>query len=172
VKSLLVLAGALAALMLAGCSAAVEKFSPDAGWFAKPANLFNAGDWAALSKPKEKLSSRPVGPEDLLSADGACASASPPVLAATDPPANAAPPSGVGIALDMTECDVVGRAGPPERFEVASNERGERTVVLTYLRGERPGIYRFVSGRLVSVERAGDAPPPAKPQRPVKRRAA
>jgi hypothetical protein len=63
----------------------------------------------------------------------------------------------------MTECAVVLRAGPPERFEVGTNERGERTVVLTYIRGHRPGVYRFAAGRLYSIERP-PGPPPAEPK--------
>ena len=60
----------------------------------------------------------------------------------------------------MTECDVVRRAGPVEKIDFGVNERGERTVTLTYMRGPMPGIYRFAGGRLVSIERA-PAPPPA-----------
>ena len=69
--------------------------------------------------------------------------------------------------MQMTECDVVRRAGPVETIEAGVNARGERSVVLTYVRGPLPGIYRFASGRLVSIERA-PAPPPAaeKPQKP------
>ena len=36
------------------------------------------------------------------------------------------------VALDMTECDVVKRAGQPEQVDFGTNERSERTVVLTY----------------------------------------
>jgi hypothetical protein len=39
-------------------------------------------------------------------------------------------------------------------------------VVLTYLRGAWPGVYRFASGRLVAIERApAPAPGPEKPQK-------
>lgn len=172
-RTRLVLVGALATSVLAGCSSAPNILSSDAGWFAKPLDVFTARDWQTTSGLRSPLSSRPVGPDDLLAADGSCPGVSSPVLAATDgaagAPADAAPPSGGGIGLDMSECDVVRRVGAPERFDVG-NEGGERTVVLTYLRGERPGIYRFVGGRLVSVERAPEAPAPAKPQRPAKRR--
>jgi hypothetical protein len=67
----------------------------------------------------------------------------------------------------MTECEVVRRAGPVEKFDLAANERGERSVVLTYLRGPAPGIYRFTAGRLSSIERAPEAAPPA-PEKPRK----
>jgi hypothetical protein len=63
----------------------------------------------------------------------------------------------------MTECDLVRLAGPAERVEIGANERGQRTAVITYPQGERAGVYRFLSGVLVSVERP---PEPAKPQRP------
>jgi hypothetical protein len=165
---------ALAALPLAGCSSAPNVLSPDAGWFAKPLPTFATPDWVAPAAARDRMSSRPVAPEDLLGADGACAGVSPAALAQTDHAPGASPdaavPSAGGIALDMTECDVVRRAGLPEKFDIGS-EGGERTVVLTYLRGARPGIYRFASGRLMSIERAPDAPAPAKPQRPPKRRA-
>jgi hypothetical protein len=171
-RTRLVLVGAVTTSVLAGCSSAPNILSSDAGWFAKPLEVFNAPDWNTSTRVNT-LSSRPVGPDDLLAADGSCPGVSSPVLAATDgaagAPADAVPPSGGGIGLDMSECDVVRRVGAPERFEVG-NEGGERTVVLTYLRGERPGIYRFVGGRLGSVERAPEAPAPAKPQRPAKRR--
>jgi hypothetical protein len=69
-----------------------------------------------------------------------------------------------GISLAMTECQVVGIAGYTDRVEVSANERGERIVTLTYLSGHRPGIYRFRSGRLVSMERVAEPPQAKKPQ--------
>ena len=79
-----------------------------------------------------------------------------------------------GIALDMTECDVVKRAGQPEKVDFGTNERSERTVVLTYIRGPRPGIYRFAAGRLTIVERAPEPPAPPRQQqrKPPPRRTA
>src|SRR5204862_5964737 len=46
-----------------------------------------------------------------------------------------------GISLAMTECQVVAVAGYTDRVEIGGGERGERTVKLTYLTGDRPGIY-------------------------------
>jgi hypothetical protein len=69
-----------------------------------------------------------------------------------------------GIGLEMSECDVVRFAGPPTNVQISANERGERTVSLTYLSGERPGIYNFVSGRLKTMERVAEQAP-AKPAR-------
>ena len=70
-----------------------------------------------------------------------------------------------GVALQMTECQVVGIIGATDRVEIGANERGERTVTLTYVSGDRPGIYRFRNGRLASMERVAE---PAQPKRPAR----
>ena len=70
-----------------------------------------------------------------------------------------------GISLAMTECQVVSVAGYTDRVEISGGERGERVVTLTYLSGDRPGIYRFRGGRLVSMERVAEPPQAKKPQR-------
>jgi hypothetical protein len=76
------------------------------------------------------------------------------------------------IAFDMTECDVVRRAGPPDKAEITMSERGERNLILTYSRVDRNNVYRFFAGRLVSIERGQPLPPPppARPA-PAKKRA-
>ena len=119
----------------------------------KPETLLRKPDWATFSGGKsDEL--RPVTAADLVSAQGQCDGGA--------GQAGAEPVAG-GIALQMTECDVVRRAGPVEKIDVGSDERGERAVTLTYLRGPWPGIYRFTGGRLVSIERAPGPPPaPAK----------
>jgi hypothetical protein len=73
-----------------------------------------------------------------------------------------------GIALQMTECQVVAVAGYTDRVEISADPRGQRLVTLTYMTGERPGIYRFVGGRLNAMERVAEPPQPKKPQRPTK----
>ena len=133
-------------------------------------------DWLSFSGHKEEFTLRPPGPEDLVGPEGQCA--------ATAAPASEAVPNAAGegtapalqqggIALQMTECDVVRRAGQPEQVELGTNERGDRTAVLTYIRGARPGVYRFAGGRLVSIERGPEAPAPARQQKtaPAKKRA-
>jgi hypothetical protein len=89
--------------------------------------------------------------------------------AAGGPAARAAPPEvrqgARGIGLEMSECDVVRFAGPPGNVQISANERGERIVTLTYLSGERPGIYNFVSGRLKTMERVAEPQAPAKATR-------
>ena len=68
-----------------------------------------------------------------------------------------------GIALGMTECQAVQRAGTPGNVAISTGDKGERKVVLTYLSGPWPGIYTFIGGRLNVVERAPEQPKPAKP---------
>jgi hypothetical protein len=75
-----------------------------------------------------------------------------------------------GIALQMTECEVVARAGAPDNIEFGNGQRGGRAVVLTYLHGARPGIYRFSGGRLYSIERAPEPAAPARKATPKKKR--
>ncbi len=137
---------------------------------------------------REAMSGQPVPPDELVGPDGRCASEAATTSSAVNfaperprsmvvaqaqagaPDAQAqtpAPPR--GIALNMTECDVVRVAGVTDKVEITANERGQRTVVLTYVTGARPGIYRFVAGRLVTIERGPEPPPPPKPQRPAKR---
>ena len=116
-----------------------------------------------------------VTQEDLVDTEGRCSG----VPFGPDPniPSNQQqdniPMIPTAIGLDMTECDVVKRAGHPEKVDFSTNARGERNVTLTYTRGARPGIYQFTAGRLTSIERAGEPPPPPKPQRkPPPRRTA
>lgn len=65
-----------------------------------------------------------------------------------------------GIALQMTECQVVAVAGSTDRVEISAGPGGQRLVTMTYVSGERPGIYRFVNGRLSSMERVAEQPQP------------
>ena len=101
---------------------------------------------------------KPVTSDDLVDTEGRCAG----VPFGPDPnlpmgQQDNIPMIPTAVALDMTECDVVKRAGQPGQVNFGTNERGERTVVLTYLGGARPGIYRFASGRLTSIERGAGA---------------
>jgi hypothetical protein len=121
-------------------------------------------DWLSYSGGKEEFALRPVIPTDLVSPDGQCAAPATAAPATSDVgaggPIEGAPLVAGGIALQMTECDVVLRAGPPEQMDLGTNERGDRAVVITYIRGNRPGVYRFAGGRLYSIERP-PGPPPA-----------
>src|SRR5581483_5406207 len=101
-----------------------------------------------------------------------------PVAAAppTDParmerlePDGAAPPMPTfngGVALGMTECQVVRRAGSPSNISIGADEKGTRKVVLSYLGGNAPGVYEFQGGRLKEISAA---PVPEKPQQQKKK---
>lgn len=90
-----------------------------------------------------------------------------------------------GVALGMSECDVVRRAGLPGDVNIAvygnfqrlrgklilvtGGGKSDRKVVLTYLTGPWPGIYTFDFGRLKEVGRApGQAAPPQEPPKTKK----
>ena len=181
-----------AAFAVAGCKNAAGVFEDqnDGGWFSKP--FVAKPDWARVNTGNVSLGPQgSVGPEDMVSADGQCAA--PAAALAQSAEANttdaaagggapsatqaaAAPNSGLqrlestsaplvtgGIALGMTECQAVQRAGTPSNVAISTGDKGERKVVLTYLSGPRPGIYTFSGGRLNVVELAPEQPKSAKP---------
>lgn len=183
-----------AALTLAGCS--TSKFLDDkneGGFFSKPVDVFSSPEWAKPTTTSVELSpTSTVGPEELVSADGQCPPAPPEAAPAPAPaapaadagkpgvgfegglesagPAGAAPPAlgGMGgIALGMTECQAVRRAGTPSNVAISAGAAGDRRVVLTYLGGTWPGIYTFTGGRLKEVDAA---PEQEKPKAPAKKR--
>jgi hypothetical protein len=117
---------------------------------------------------------RPVVPEDLVDGQGLCAGAPGPA-----PAADPAPSAADGqlqmvrpVALEMTECEVARALGAPASIDVGTTESSQRSVVLTYATGDRPGIYRFAAGRLVSIERGPEAAAPAKPDKKSGKKAA
>lgn len=146
--------------------------------------------------------SGPVAAEDLVGADGRCFSravaeapqppAQPPGepavgsmagdLAGAPMPAGAAAPAEIdpglpevvgGVALGMSECDVVRRSGTPANVNMGAGDNNERKVVLTYLSGPWPGIYTFSAGRLREISAAPVQPkPPAKPAKPAAKKKA
>ncbi len=174
-----ILAVVAAGLMLAGCGS--DMFSPGASeqWFSKKLNFGEKAAGGSMGVVKDPNALRPVTPEDYVSADGSCAL---PATASAAPAAEAnagtvggdlasapaAPaPTGGGVALTMTECEVVTRLGRPQQLDIGSNA-GDRAVTMTYVQGDRPGIYHFAGGRLKEIER-GPEPEPVK-QKPVKKK--
>jgi hypothetical protein len=158
-----------AVLALAACAMPdTDSFrAPTAGNFFRPTSVTNY---------KDKVLP-PVAAEDMVDTGGRCAGAFVPAAAGGDQPAGqttvslqeaGVPVIPAAIALEMSECDVVKRAGVAERVEIGTNERSERTAKLTYINGQRPGIYYFTAGRLISMERA---PEPPAPQKPAKKQA-
>jgi hypothetical protein len=136
-------------------------------------------DWLSFSGAKNDFELRSVTAEDLIGPGGQCttrASTSVSTAAAQDTSSDAAraetapatpPLIAGGIALQMTECDVVRRAGAPDKIDVGSNEQGERSVVLFFSHGPWPGTYRFAGGRLKSIDRGPEVPGLVKPKKPV-----
>ncbi len=156
--------------LVAGCSSASDLLSKDADWFSRPGRLFIRN----VSIETPPLSpDRPVTPDDLVSADGACPGMAPPAAPAdanaSSDAAAGAPPAVTGtVALGHTECDVVRGIGAPTSVNLSNNARGARVAVVTWSSGPRAGIYTFTAGRLSSVE--GTPPPPVVPK-PVKHKA-
>jgi hypothetical protein len=155
-------AALLFAPMLAGCGSMSDFSMKDAQWFSGASALTRT-----YSVEQPPLSpEKPVPPEQLVSADGACPGLAPSeaqALAGSDQPSAAVPPGGK-VALGQPECEVARGIGMPDSVNVSAGQGGERVAVLTYLRGPRAGIYRFVAGRLASVERAAEPPPEPKRQ--------
>jgi hypothetical protein len=149
---------AVVALGTAGCGMIMNAL-PDPGSFRLPdrSTFFPTG---ITSYTRPVSASGPVGPADLVDGQGRCAGQ----------PQTAGSGSR-GVGLEMTECEVVRALGQPQSAEFGSQAPGERTAVLTYTTGERPGIYRFAGGRLVAVERGAEQPqlpPPTKKPPPGK----
>jgi hypothetical protein len=158
------------ALVLAGCASS-DVVDSNERWFSKPFSLVSRNGGYTYSELQEAKVNRPVTAADLVDASGAC----PPLPAPAAPPpatdaGGAAPPApeapsllGGGIALGMTECDVVYRAGAPSAVQLGQTPTGDRSLMLTYDSGPRPGVYRFERGHLTDMDRvevAAPAPPP------------
>ncbi len=156
------LALVLAAPLLAGCSNASDYFSRDAEWFSRPGRVFIKN--ISIETPP-LTPDKPVTPEDMISADGACPGMVPP---GTDPAAAGdATARGGTVALGHTECDVSRGLGTPDNVGLSTNPRGDRVAVLTYSKGPRAGIYTFTAGRLTDIERAPQTA--AQPKAPRRR---
>jgi hypothetical protein len=164
--------GGLAAA-LAGCTSDVSL--DDFNLSRKISNIAATATTTTLSfQGGRDFSERPVTQADLVGPQGQCADTG---LGASTTGADGQPNGAPviaqsGIALQMTECEVVQRAGGPSGIEFGNNP-GERNVVLTYTGGARPGIYRFAGGRLYSIERVAEpaaAPKAQKKSAPAKKR--
>jgi hypothetical protein len=161
------------ALSISACS-----YAPDVSQFRAPTldvSSFQIHDWNTYAKNQTGV--RAVGSDDLIDGSGRCGGMAAPVASnvgtdAPGQPAAALVASSRGVGLDMTECEVVVAAGAPQQVDIGSNERGERNVIMTYTTAERSGTYRFVGGRLVSLERGPEPPPTQEAQKkPAKKQA-
>jgi hypothetical protein len=159
-------AALISALALAGCA------DDSVQWFAKPLVKNNTNySYSQLGEVKQ---ARPVTQGDLVDASGGCPSYVPPAPAAAANPADAPPADQAalisgGVALGMTECDVVSRLGQPTAVNLGQYPNGLRSAVLTYNGGPRPGVYRFESGRLSEMDRV-EVPPPAPEKKVAKKK--
>jgi hypothetical protein len=166
----------LITVMLGGCGSSRFDLDPT-GWFSNSSPSTDStgaeGGFTVFKGSAEAPTLRAVTPADLVGPDGRCEGA-PAAPAPASPTASAgatastsasgsapAVPAPGGIGLTMTECQLVAVAGAPEQINIGA-ESGNRRAVLTYTKGDHPGIYTFVSGRLKVIERA---PEPAKPER-------
>jgi hypothetical protein len=172
--------GALAVLVMAvalsGC--ANNDYDTSGSWFSKPIDPFGSRSGYTYSQLGDSRKDRPITANDLVDANGACPPPAPPAQTSSAPgsaggdPAVATDPNsllGGGVGIGMSECDVVFRLGQPTAVDLSRNPNGDRTAVLTVKSGPRPGVYRFVGGRLTEMDRVDEPSPP--PQPPVKKNA-
>ncbi|MBN9603125.1 MAG: hypothetical protein J0G33_09355 [Afipia felis] len=172
------LAALIIAPMMSGCGGTLSDYSlKDQEWFQRPGRIFGTKSLSLETPPLH--TDKPVSPDDLITAEGACPGMAPAGLpadanaqqAGAPPDASAPPQQPAGtVALGHTECDVARAAGTPNNVNIATNERGERQTVLTYTQGPRPGIYTFTSGRLTAIDAVQAPPPPKKPAKHSKRK--
>jgi hypothetical protein len=160
------------ALSVCGCADDTQK------WFAKPLNVFGNNLGYSYSSLGEARQDRPISANDLVDANGACPNYAAPQPGAPVNPSEGPPTSpdtasllGGGIALGMSECDVVSRLGQPTAVNLGKNPNGLRNAILTFNGGPRPGIYRFESGRLSEMDRV-EVAPPAPEKKPTKKKPA
>ncbi|WP_342730534.1 hypothetical protein [Bradyrhizobium sp. B117] len=169
--SSLIIALAVLAPLVAGCSGGTDLLSKDAEWFQRPGRLFIK----SISIESPPLTpDKPVTAEDLVSADGACAGMTPPPGPADANASTTAPaPVGGTVALGHTECDVVRGIGAPSSVNLSNDAAGRRVAAVTWTTGPRAGIYTFTSGRLSSIEGTPEAPvvPKAAKPKPKKKSA-
>jgi hypothetical protein len=164
------------AAALCGC-ANTDLFDQNERWFSRSLDVKGKSSGYTYSEMQESSRNRTLTASDMIDANGACpplpapAAATPPEPTAAQGPApiptapEAAPTLlGQGIALNMSECDVVYRAGAPASVQLGKSQNGDRTLILTYNSGPRPGIYHFEGGRLVDMDRVEVAAPPPDPK--------
>lgn len=166
----LIVALVAVAPLLAGCSG-TDLLSKDAQWFNSPSRLFIKN--ISIESPP-LTPDKQVGPEDLVSADGACPGMAPlPGPADANASTTAPTPMGGTVALGHTECDVVRGIGAPANVNLSNDAAGRRVAVVTWTTGPRAGIYTFTSGRLSSIEGNPEPQPVPKAVKPkAKKKAA
>lgn len=113
-------------------------------------------DTNALFPTEKPDALQSVPPGALVSPEGLC----------EELPAGAKAPT--KLEFGLTECDIVRIAGPIDKVEI-TEVNGVRNTALTSIAGAKPGVFRFVAGRLKSIEAEPEAIKP-KPEPPKRRR--
>jgi hypothetical protein len=108
-------------------------------------------EWMTSSIEKDASNARIGSINDIIDADGRCMSTRMDGLKQRPAPDMQLNPT--AVSLNLSECEVVKRVGPPDRIKIGVNSRGERSTSLIYASAERTGVYQFTSGRLQSIER-------------------
>jgi hypothetical protein len=169
----------VALLAAVGALAACTTSVPDITQFKLPtARTLMPSNVDTYVPPVSTRALKPVGPTDLVDAQGMCAALAPAPAPPAGSDAGAAPvappvagPAVPGpVGLEMTECEVVAAIGPPRSVNIASDERGARKVTMIFMGNERAGTYEFIGGRLKALERGPE--PPAPPEQPKKKKPA
>jgi hypothetical protein len=153
-----------AAVALGGCSS-------DAGWFSRPADFFGAKGGYTYSDLGDSRRDRPITANDLVDANGSC----PRPVASAQPGTGTDDSGGLiggGVAIGMSECDVVQRLGQPSNVNLGQNPNGLRSAIVTYSSGSRPGVYRFEGGKLTEMDRVEQPAMQAEPKAPAKKKIA
>lgn len=167
-----------AAVALGSCSSA--NLDATTGWFSKPLDLFGSRSGYSYSNlDSGAIQEHRITANDLIDANGACPAAAarpqqpppppqPPqatanAAGAAVPPGDLASMLGGGVAIGMSECEVATRLGQPGAVNLGKYPNGNRSAILTYNAGPRPGIYRFEAGRLTEMDRVETPPPPPEP---------
>jgi hypothetical protein len=172
------------AVVLCGC--AQLGLDTDQPLFRKQLDFGGQTGGYTFSDVQDSRRDRPITAGDLVDASGSCPAppqqqqapqpsnqAASPAAAPSAAPADGASLLGEGVALGMSECDVVYRAGAPSNVQLGQKPNGDRTAVLTFDDGPRAGIYHFEGGKLTEMDRTAAPPPPPqtakkKPAKPKK----
>jgi hypothetical protein len=155
-----------ALVVLCGCA-------DPSSWFSRPADFLGSKGGYTYSDLGDAKRDRPVTANDLVDPNGGCPR---PVAAAAAPAGRTADDSasllGGGVAIGMSECDVVQRLGQPSNVNLGQNPNGLRSAILTYSSGPRPGVYRFAAGKLTEMDRVEQPPMQAEQKAPAKKKIA
>ena len=136
VKVLFAVVRGVAALALAFALCGCSDSDTSSSWFSKPLKLFGINLGYTYSQLGDARQDRPITANDLVDPNGAC-----PRYVAPSPQSRleqgltpavrprrtaAASLLGAGVAIGMSECDVVARLGQPTAVNVGRNPNGDR----------------------------------------------